>query len=297
LFCCLLNRLGYNYYRDEQGDQKCNRFVVKMIKEGKALIRPDELVQGLLDSGHTLVAGSKQHITSFGIGLCVKEEDGSWSSIPLGMFFQTGYADESGKEVHTSMPHGGMELNISGPLVGTDENGNSNKCSLANFMAIDGMAGWHSNEYVDAKWLDYVQAGKEHRNEAVLDVVRMEGLLSTVLNATGTELDLPFGGYGLTGVCNDSAALLDQALEGGDQSVSSCGDRQIHDPCHSPLQKDARPPERSRRLHKRNEGYSETCSGRQRDGVRFDFNSASPQERGTANKTQHAKRSSFFTAR
>jgi len=62
-----------------------------------------------------------------------------------------------------------MELNISGPLVGTDENGNSNKCSLANFMAIDGMAGWHSNEYVDAKWLDYVQAGKEHRNEAVLD--------------------------------------------------------------------------------------------------------------------------------
>jgi hypothetical protein len=35
-----------------------------------------------------------------------------------------------------------------------------------------------------------------------------------VLNETGTELELPFGGYGLTGVCNDSAALLDQVLEG-----------------------------------------------------------------------------------
>jgi hypothetical protein len=212
LMCCLLNRLGFNYYRDEQDIG--NHFVIKMTEKGKALIRPEAFVQCLLDSGHSFVACSKQHITSFGIGLSIKEKDGSWSSIPLALFYQTGYADENGREVHASCPHGGMELNISGPLIGTDKNGNPSNCSLANFMAIDGLCGWHSNHYTDVPWLEYVQAGKEYRDRAVLDVVRMEGLLSVVLNATGTELELPFGGYGLTGVCNDSAALLDQVLEG-----------------------------------------------------------------------------------
>jgi hypothetical protein len=212
LMCCLLNRLGFNYYRDEQGSG--NHFVIKMTEKGKPIIRPEEFVQCLLDSGHSFVACSKQHITSFGIGLSIKEKDGSWSSIPLALFYQTGYADENGKEVHASCPHGGMELNISGPLIGTDKTGNPNHCSLANFMAIDGLCGWHSNHYTDVPWLEYVQAGKEYRGKAALDVVRMEGLLSVVLNATGTELELPFGGYGLTGVCNDSAALLDQVLEG-----------------------------------------------------------------------------------
>lgn len=212
LFCCLLNRLGFNYYRDEQGDS--NHFVVKMTEKEKPMIRPEEFVSSLIDSGHSFVACSKQHITSFGIGLCIKEKDDSWSSVPLALFYQTGYADENGKEVHASAPHGGMELNIFGPLIGTGKDGNPSNCSLSDFMAIDGMCGWHSNHYTNAPWLEYVQAGKEYRGTAAADVVRIEALLSVVLNATGTELKLPFGGYGLTGVCNDSAALVDHVLEG-----------------------------------------------------------------------------------
>jgi hypothetical protein len=44
--------------------------------------------------------------------------------------------------------------------------------------------------------------------------VRIASLSAVTTNTVGTELELPFGGYGLTGVCNDSAAIVEYAMRG-----------------------------------------------------------------------------------
>jgi hypothetical protein len=41
-----------------------------------------------------------------------------------------------------------------------------------------------------------------------------DSLLACTFNSIGTEMELPFGGYGLLGVCNVMAPLIDCAIRG-----------------------------------------------------------------------------------
>jgi hypothetical protein len=83
-------------------------------------------------------------------------------------------------------------------------------------MAIDGLCGWHSNHHVaNVPWIQTTDCSPIWQNDKmVIDSVRTAGLLAVIINTVGTKYHLPFGGYGLTGVCNDSAALIEYALSG-----------------------------------------------------------------------------------
>lgn len=205
LFAVLLNRLAYNYYNKEQGIDE--EFAVKFA--GIHINTPHSFIWALLETGHEIEVCPRSAITTFGIGACVKEKDGSWTNIPLSYFFRTGYENESARPAHVGVPHGGMDLTISGPLVGK-----KSKCNIQFYMAIEGMCGWHSNHNVDVPWIIATASTEPYSKEKALQAVRMASLLSVTFNAIGTEQKLPFGGYGVLGVCNDTAALLDQAIRG-----------------------------------------------------------------------------------
>ena len=103
---------------------------------------------------------------------------------------------------------------IEGPLVGTDESGKSRKCDIQFYMAIEGMCGWHSNYNTDVPWVKGVSTTELYTTEQALTAIRMSGILACTFNAIGTDMALPFGGYGVLGVCNDTAALVDFAVRG-----------------------------------------------------------------------------------
>ena len=92
--------------------------------------------------------------------------------------------------------------------------GESNNCLIQFYMAIDGMCGWHSNHNVDVPWIEPVATTTNYSQEEALMATRMGGILACVFNQIGTEMDLPFGGYGVLGVCNDTAAIVDFAVRG-----------------------------------------------------------------------------------
>jgi hypothetical protein len=46
----------------------------------------------------------------------------------------------------------------------------------------------------------------------IVRATRLCAIYANVMNGLATELQLPFGGYGLTSVCNDSAAVIQQLL-------------------------------------------------------------------------------------
>lgn len=206
LFCIILNRLSFNYRRAETGDDDDNVFVLKM--NDTKMTRPHEFVEALMESGHTISVCPRTALTTFGVAACVKESDGSWSNVPLAYFLQTGYEDASGQGACLGMPHGGLDLDITGPLV------EGSRANVQFYVAIEGLCGWHSNHNVDAPWIRGVSTCPVYEPAMAVDAVRLSSLCGVVLNCVATEMELPFGGYGLTGVCNDTAAIVDWALRG-----------------------------------------------------------------------------------
>ena len=208
LLAVLLNKLSYNFYQKEQNQS--NLFVVKMTETSSNLEYPQDFVQALLDSGHTVEMCPRAHMTSFGLAVCVKERNGTWSNVPIGIFLQSGYErGEDNRPAHYIMPHGGMDLRLTGPLVGKD-----GRCDIQFYMAIEGMCGWHSNHNADVPWLQSTSFANVYSHKQAILALKLAGILAVTFNALGTEMDLPYGGYGLVGVCNDTAALLDFGVRG-----------------------------------------------------------------------------------
>jgi hypothetical protein len=100
-------------------------------------------------------------------------------------------------------------------LIGIDEKtGKSRRCGIQFYMAVEGMCGWHSNHNADVPWVRSVSTTDVYTNEQALTAIRMSGILACTFNTIGTEMALPFGGYGVLGVCNDTAAVVDSAVRG-----------------------------------------------------------------------------------
>eukprot|EP00527_Entomoneis_sp_CCMP2396_P005368 CAMPEP_0198137722 /NCGR_PEP_ID=MMETSP1443-20131203/1178_1 /TAXON_ID=186043 /ORGANISM="Entomoneis sp., Strain CCMP2396" /LENGTH=622 /DNA_ID=CAMNT_0043799243 /DNA_START=89 /DNA_END=1957 /DNA_ORIENTATION=- len=219
LVCCILNRLGHNYHiavqKLEGKTTPLKEFTVKMESNGPDISKPHEFVKALLDSGHTVVCCSRGAATTFGASFCVKNKDGEWYNIPLGFFFQSGYESKDGKPANFFLPHSGMDMDISGPLIGKRGDGSDSKCNIQYYLAIEGMAGWHSNHNADVPWIQAVELSPPlTKAEDILKVVTLCAVGALSLNYVSTDLELPNGGYGLTGVCNDTVAVIEIVLYG-----------------------------------------------------------------------------------
>ncbi|VEU45151.1 unnamed protein product [Pseudo-nitzschia multistriata] len=220
LFAVLLTKLSYNYelrktkktdnIDDDSGEPY---FVVQM--DGKNCVFPDQFVEVLYDTGHSIEVCPRSTITTFGLAACVKEKDGSWTNIPLAFFFRTGYESSHRRPAYFHPLHGGIDLSIEGALVGNNKDtGEPRKCDIQFYMAIEGMCGWQSNHNPDVPWIERVSTCDPYTREQALAAVRMSGIMGCTFNRIGTDMDLPFGGYGVLGVCNDTAALIDRAVRG-----------------------------------------------------------------------------------
>lgn len=201
----LLNRLAHNYSKICRNAEPL--FEVCMddnTGNNKRMTKPSELIHALVDAGHSVEACVRPHVTTFGISLSVKESDDKWTSIPLALFMENGYVDANGREALSCIPHSGLNLEIRGPLM--------KKGSVQHFIAIDGLCGWHSNHNADVPWINDVDCGEPVHGIIAADYVRVAALQAVAMNAVATKYSLPHGGYGLTGVCNDSAAMIEYAM-------------------------------------------------------------------------------------
>jgi hypothetical protein len=111
LFAVLLTKLSHNYARLQKNESKDSYFVAQM--NGKDCLFPDEFIGALIDSDHKIEVCPRSAITTFGLALCIKEDDSSWSNVPLGFFFRTGYERNDRRPAYFSAPHGGMDLKAS----------------------------------------------------------------------------------------------------------------------------------------------------------------------------------------
>lgn len=186
LLAVLLTKLSYNFHLVEQQQQQ--KAAVKLFTvdyKGTLCRYPDEFVAALLDHGHTIEVCPRSTITTFGIAACVKEDNDSWTNIPIAFFFRTGYERRDGRPAYFSAPHGGLDLSItSGPLLGKE----GTKCDIQFYVAIEGLCGWHSNHNADVPWVRAVSTTEIYDRNQTLQAVRMAGLLAVTFNSLATKV-------------------------------------------------------------------------------------------------------------
>jgi len=224
LLSVLLNRLAtvdvLAELDGEEGDCPAKPFAVQAEPRGKKMYRPDELVRALIDVGHRVEASATTRVTTFGLYLCVKEEQEDhsedetskkgpptkWIQVPLGFSLRTGIQHpETGRNVSAFMTHGAVDLTVrGGPLI--------QNAMLQYYHNQEGFDGWSSGHYPEAEWVE--RAVGSRRLDDPVRAVRVAGLLSCCENSVGSRFRLPLGGYGLTGCCTDSAAAVEFALTG-----------------------------------------------------------------------------------
>jgi hypothetical protein len=215
LVSVLLNKLSYNYYLIETRVSSESFFVVKV--NDKRCQFPDELIQALVNSNHTIEICPRSSVTTFGLAVCVKEKDGGFTNIPLGLFLRAGLEGQNGDPLMFIGNHGGMDLSIRGPLIDAiiqNKPQTTAKCDVQFYVSIDGMCGWNSNHNPQVPWKQQVSTAPIYTRTQALAAVRTTGLVAVTFNSIATEMNLPFGGYGVLGVCNDSAGLVDTAIRG-----------------------------------------------------------------------------------
>jgi len=233
LLAILLNRLGANDLEmtfcassSEKNEKKSFAIHVEVNQKTTICTRPYEFVSSLSQLGYHVSVTPKLNITSFGLGLCVKEDDEGkrWSNIPVGVVIKSGYEDENGRMAMVALPHGGLVLEVT--TKGSEEELHKKqndtvilkgRCTVQHFVSIDGFCGWNSHHNVQVPWKidDAIDSFPSMTDKEEMErAIRLAGYSAIVLNSAATRQKLPRGGYGLIGTCNDSLALVEMAMWG-----------------------------------------------------------------------------------
>ncbi|KAL7502403.1 hypothetical protein ACHAXN_000370 [Cyclotella atomus] len=208
LICVLLNKLAHNHYKLSRKQKLEDCFIA--VCGGKRCIFPEQLLQALVHGGHEVEVCPRVMTTNFGIQLCVKEDDGSYTSIPTALFILTGVERPSdGKPAYFAAPHGGMDVRISGPILGK-----IHAAFIQFYVAISGICSFVPDEDQDAPWVEKTDLADPYNPGDMIRAIRMCALAAVTFNRIATELNLPCGGYGVLGMCNDSSTIIDFALRG-----------------------------------------------------------------------------------
>jgi len=173
---------------------------------GKAYERSDELLAALRAGGHEVKVTFEQRAANFAdLKTPVPGSNPpAWLDVPAPLMLRTGIRDPAGNEAVLPAAHSEMIVSITGPELDTQ---------VRFFQGVDGTGFFPRGASAEPKWLGRVTHG-EVSGERALEAVRLAGALSDVIGTSARAANLYADGYGVTGVCNDSVAVVQQALMG-----------------------------------------------------------------------------------
>ncbi|MBI2376495.1 MAG: hypothetical protein HYV07_21045, partial [Deltaproteobacteria bacterium] len=198
----LLDRLA-----DNESASKADRFSVKLGAHTHRTVAG--FLRALAADHHTIEVTVEHRIANFA-NLKTKAPDGKILDVPAALMVRTGVLDELGREAVVPATHSELVFHLrstdqsKGPKVDADVKFYQG-ISGTGFFACDTVAtpNWCGRGVTDTfKGKDAIRAGE------------LAGLLSDLINNVAKDLGLAVGGYGATGVCNDSVAVVQHALTG-----------------------------------------------------------------------------------
>ncbi len=174
---------------------------------GKRATTPQELVQALMESGHTVVVADARYFANFG-HFHYKGQDvmmpfwvDSQIAIPTtgrGLFGKS-------RSLLVPVSHAEYEWQVRGPKL---------NAGVSWYFGVDGKAEFRVMDTLDQAWV-LGRHAHEYRDADAVEVTRLVGKMAVAYaHQHLARPDLPFGGYYPLGVCQDGVAAIEKKMTG-----------------------------------------------------------------------------------
>jgi hypothetical protein len=190
----VLNRLGLNALEGAA--------TVTAEVDGKSATSPQELIQALMATGHSVVVYDSRYFANFG-HFHYKGQD-----VMMPFFVDSQIAiPETKRSLLVPVSHAEYEWTVRGPKVNAD---------VSFYFGIDGKAEFRTMDTLDQAWV-LGRHAHEYRDADAVEVTRLVGMmLIAYVHQHIKRPDLPFGGYYPLGVCQDGVAAIERKMTGHD---------------------------------------------------------------------------------
>jgi hypothetical protein len=173
---------------------------------GQSAKTPQELVDALAATGHTVVVSDARYFANFG-HFHFKGQD-----VMMPFFIDSQIAIPGTKPLFgrarsllVPVSHAEYEWEIRGPKV---------NANVSYYFGIDGKAEFRTMDTLDQAWVMGHHA-HEYRGADAVEVTRLVGkMLVAYVHQHVRRPDLPFGGYYALGVCQDGVAAIEKKMTG-----------------------------------------------------------------------------------
>jgi hypothetical protein len=203
----VLNRLGLNALDGAA--------TVTAEVEGKTATTPQELMQALMATGHSVVIYDSRYFANFG-HFHYKGQD-----VMMPFYVNSQIAvPGTNRSLLVPVSHAEYEWQIRGPKVNAD---------VSWYFGIDGKAEFRTMDTLDQAWV-LGRHAHEYRDADAVEVTRLVGkMLIAYVHQHLKRPDLPFGGYYPLGVCQDGVAAIEKKMTGHDTLFPNTADGALFD--------------------------------------------------------------------
>ena len=203
----VLNRLGLNALEGTA--------TVTAEVDGKTATTPQELIQALMATGHSVVIADGRYFANFG-HFHYKGQD-----VMMPFYVDSQIAiPETKRSLLVPVSHAEYEWTVRGPKVNAD---------VSFYFGIDGKAEFRTMDTLDQAWV-LGRHAHEYRDAEAVEVTRLAGkMLIAYVHQHLRRPDLPFGGYYPLGVCQDGVAAIERKMTGHDTLFPNTTDADLWD--------------------------------------------------------------------
>ena len=167
---------------------------------GASAKSPQELVQALIVSGHTVVVADARYFANFG------HFHYQGNDVMMPFWVNSGIlVPGTHRPLLVPVSHAEYEWTVRGPKI---------NASISWYYGIDGKAEFRTMDTQDQAWV-LGRHAHEYRDADALEVTRLVSLFEVAYaHQHLARPTLPFGGYYALGVCQDSVAAIEKKMTG-----------------------------------------------------------------------------------
>ncbi len=179
---------------------------------GKKFTGLDEFAKQLQADGYEVNVAFEQRVANFSNLKTVVPGSNppKFLDVPAPLMIKTGLKDSLGKEAIVPAVHSEMVISIK---AGPNARGPKFDADLKFYQGVSGTGFFPCNTTASPAWCGKSQQAALTGAKA-LEAISVAGAFTDVVNTTARAKNLYAGGYGITGVCNDSVAVVQQAVTG-----------------------------------------------------------------------------------
>lgn len=179
---------------------------------GRQFTKLDDFAKALQADGYEVNVSFEQRIANFSnLKTTVPGSNPpKYLDVPAPLMIKTGLKDALGKEAVVPAVHSEMIISIKG---GPNARGPKFDADLKFYQGVSGTGFFPCHLNADPAWCGKSKQG-EVTGAKALEAISVAGAFTDLVNTTAKEKNLYADGYGITGVCNDSVAVVQQAVTG-----------------------------------------------------------------------------------